>query len=42
MNQPFASGGHGIGASTSASVLPMNIQDRFPLGTAGLISLQFK
>ena len=28
------------GASALASVLPMNIQDRFPLGLAGLISLQ--
>ena len=26
MSQPFTSGGLGIGASTSASVLPMNIQ----------------
>ena len=30
------------GASASASVLPMNIQDWFPLGWTGLISLQFK
>ena len=36
----FASGGQSIG--TLASVLPMNIQDRFPLGLAGLISLQSK
>ena len=32
----------GIGASALASVLPMNIQDRFPLGWTGLISLQSK
>ena len=31
-----------VGASTSASVLPMNIQDWFPLGLTGLISLQSK
>ena len=31
-----------VGASASASVLLMNIQDWFPLGLAGLISLQFK
>ena len=31
-----------IGASASASVLPMNIQGLFPLGKTGLISLQFK
>ena len=31
-----------IEASFSASVLPMNIQDWFPLGMTGLISLQFK
>ena len=31
-----------IGASTSASVFPMNIQDWFPLGLTGLISLQSK
>ena len=38
----FASGGQSIGASTSASVLPMNIQDWFSLGLTGLISLQSK
>ena len=38
----FASGGRSIGASPSASVLPMNIQDWFPLGMTGLISLQSK
>ena len=36
----FASGGQSIGAS--ASVFPMNIQDWFPLGLTGLISLLFK
>ena len=36
------SGGQIIGVSASASVLPMNIQDRFPLGLTGLISLQSK
>ena len=35
----FTSGGQSIGALTSASVLPMNIQDWFPLGMTGLISL---
>ena len=38
----FESGGQSIGASASASVLPMNIQDWFPLGLTGLISLQSK
>ena len=33
------SGGQSIGASASASVLPINIQDWFPLGLTGLISL---
>ena len=42
VSQLFASGGQRIGASTSASVLPMNIQDWFPLGLMGLISLQSK
>ena len=32
MNQLFTSGGQSIGVSASASVLPMNIQDWFPLG----------
>ena len=40
MSQYFASGGQSIGASVS--VLPMNIQDWFPLGLTGLISLQSK
>ena len=39
-SQFFTSGGWSIRASTSASVLPMNIQDWFPLGLIGLISLQ--
>ena len=42
MNQFFASGGQSIGASASASVLPMNIQDWFPLSWTGLISLLSK
>ena len=42
MNQFFASGGQSIGVSASASVLPMNIQDWFPLGRTGWISLQAK
>ena len=41
-SQFFASGGKSIGASASASVLPMNIQDWFPLGWTGWISLQSK
>ena len=42
MSQFFASGGQGIGVSASASVLPMNIQDWFPLGWTGWISLKSK
>ena len=42
MSYFFASGGQSIGVSASASVLPMNIQDRFPLGWTGWISLQSK
>ena len=42
VSQFFASGGQSIGASASASVLPMNIQDWFPLGLSDLISLQSK
>ena len=42
MNWFFTSGGQSIGASASTSVLPINIQDWFPLGLTGLISLQFK
>ena len=37
MSQFFKSGGQSIGASASASVLSMNIQDWFPLGLTGLI-----
>ena len=39
MSQFFISGSQHIGASTSASVLPLNTQDWFPLELAGLISL---
>ena len=39
-SQFFTSGGQITGGSTSASGLPMNIQDWFPLGLTGLISLQ--
>ena len=42
MSQLFTSGGQRIGASASASVLPMNIQGWFPLGLTGLISLLSK
>ena len=42
VSQLFASGGRSIGASASASVLPVNIQGWFPLGLTGLISLLFK
>ena len=42
MRQLFASGGQRIGVSASVSVLPMNIQDWFPLGRTGWISLQSK
>ena len=42
MSQFFASGGQSIGASASASVLPMNTQGWFPLGLIDLISLQSK
>ena len=42
MNQFFTSGGQSIGVSTSTSVLRMNIQDWFPLGWTGWISLQSK
>ena len=40
MNQFFPSGGQGIGISASASDLPMNTENLFPLGWTGLISLQ--
>ena len=42
MSQFFVSGGQSTGVSTSASVLPKNIQDWFPLGWTGWISLQSK
>ena len=42
VSQFFPSGGQSIGASASASVLPMNIQGWFPLGLTGSISLQSK
>ena len=42
MSQFFVSGGQSIGVSALASVLPMNIQDWFPLGWTGWISLQSK
>ena len=38
----FASGGQSIGAPSSASVLPMDIQGWFPFGLTGLISLLSK
>ena len=41
-DQFFTSGGQCNGATASASVLPMNIQDWFPLGWTGWISLQSK
>ena len=42
MSQFFASGDQSIGVSASTSVLPVNIQDWFPLGWIGWISLQPK
>ena len=42
VSQFFASAGHSVGDSASASVPPMNIQDWFPLGWTGWISLQSK
>ena len=42
MSQFFASGSQSIGVLASESVLPMNIQDWFPLGCTGWISLQSK
>ena len=39
-SQLFTSSGQSIGASASASVLPMNIQSWFPSGLTGLICLQ--
>ena len=42
MSQSFTSGGKNIGASASASILPMNIQGWFPLELIGLVSLLSK
>ena len=42
MSQFFTSGSQSIRVSASASVVPMNIQDWFPLGWTGWISLQSK
>ena len=42
MSQLFSWGGQIIGVSASASVLPVNTQDWFPLGWTGWISLQSK
>ena len=42
MSQFFSSGGQSIGVSALASVLPMSIQDWFPLGWTDWISLQSK
>ena len=42
LSQFFASGGQSIGASASTSVIPVNIQDWFPLGLTGWISSQPK
>ena len=42
MSQLFTSGGQSTGVSASASVFPVNIQDWFPFGWTGWISLQSK
>ena len=42
MSQFFTSGGQSIGASASASILPVNIQDWLPSRLTGWISLQSK
>ena len=42
MSQFFISSGQSIGAAASVSVLPISIQDWFPLGWTGWISLQSK
>ena len=42
MSQLFARGGQSIGVSASASAIPMNTQDRYPLGWTGWISLKSK
>ena len=41
VGQFFASGSQNIGISASASVLPVNIQDWFPLGLTGLNCYQY-
>ena len=40
VSQFFMSGGQSFGVSASASVCPVNIQDWFPIGLTGWISLQ--
>ena len=40
MSQFFASGGQSVGVSASASILPMNIQDWFPLGWTDPLAVQ--
>ena len=40
MSQFFVSGGQNVGVSASASVLPMNIQNWFPLGWTDLLAVQ--
>ena len=42
MSQFFASGGQSVGVSASTSFFPVNIQDWFPFGWTGWISLQSK
>ena len=42
MSQFFTSGSQSIGITASASILPMNIQDLFPLGVTGWIPLLSK
>ena len=42
VSQFFISGGQSVGTSATASILPMNIQDWFPLGWTGWISLLSK
>ena len=42
MSYFFTSGGYSIGVAASTSVLPMNMQDWFPLGLSGFISSQSK
>ena len=40
VSQLFASGGRSTGVSSSASFLPVNIQDWFPLGWVDLLAVQ--